>query len=1070
MANKENTMPGGAAKTKYLEYTEEAMRECLLAFCMCADPATKVGSIIQEQACKNNGKAVASNSLYRHFKKRVDLGADRGGSTSLKEIQQSVRVFSAANPSSCSEGNKQAMEDFKGKAVAVIEQIFKTKKENQKVQQSDLHRSNCVLTSNEEKALVQLVKYLGVCGHGLDRMKILDCLNHITRVEGTLSQKAVSGFLKRSPELKLVGSSGIDSNRASQANENVRDIYFCKLDNFVGVLHGMGRSKQETFADIPSQYIYNMDEVASDTTKRRNKIAVDSEVKTRVFTITPEGDKMPFHVTICLTTRADGQFISPGEGILEGAPPPVVIHSKPETTKKALSNKKAPATSDPCKLSDKHVQGLCSMKGCTSALEAYEKNNEDGFLVMVTHNGSMKQSTMLPYAKHFVKHLPADRDPLQAVILLLDGHSSRWDLDALIFLYQHKVYCFFFPSHASIWSQCNDLGPNQSIHKCIADEASEQRSIICVSGRYTIVQYNVIFRGGYRRFLQKERADFIQSGSNTTTNSYFKSGIKPFNPRCQSWTEAISGLGISSTEQNQRFRRSFEVKVLALVVVLDEKEIQQLFKEFTESSVVETERDKIVRASICHGRAMLARFRERFEATRRELLQSIQVASPQDISDIIAIRNRDESDFNPEQKDLLRQLQRLHPAEFAISEGDRIALKVISFIPCDIDALPKPAMLSEKQKRLQYVRTVLDQKAVGGSVQVQKLADIEGQFIGVLSTGTATKIETYKWKLLIPEGPSKVLEIEMTTQALAESEGYNVVAESLALESTEKQKRQQRESQKRRRKEEERLREQEATAKAKQGRDEMLHKEYEKLAGTVASGLSYEKAEFFELVKKVNEPFACQVVVNGHVMTAFANNHEAGALNYTMQKSLTDQLFSGGTKRLLDGGNTERPQKKGRFVATRLSEDGLVAIEDLERHDSKADREQRKKQYAALNREKGSLEKLQADLKKLQKNQGQNFFDVQASDVKSHVKLMYRLFDGPNFSAQSLPDMKKYLSEQRVDSPKAQDKLAALDERVSKLSDELDVLGRSLIELIDEEEATDANHANDANTSLWEID
>jgi hypothetical protein len=310
MANKENTMPGGATKTKYLAYAEEAMRECLLAWCMCADPSTKLGSIIQEQACRTNDKAVSSNTLYRHFKKIVDLGADRGGSTSLKEIQASVREFSATNLSPSSDANKQAMDDFKVKAVAVIEEIFHTKKENQKVQQSDLHRSNCVLTANEEKCLVQLCKILASSGHGLDRMKVLGCLNRIAPVEGSHSQKAVDGFFKRNPELKLVGSSGIDSVRASQANEHVRDVMFCKLNNFVGVLHAMGRSKYETFADIPSKYIYNMDEVASDTTKRRNKIAVDSEVAKGVFTITPEGDRMPFHVTICLTTRADGQFIS----------------------------------------------------------------------------------------------------------------------------------------------------------------------------------------------------------------------------------------------------------------------------------------------------------------------------------------------------------------------------------------------------------------------------------------------------------------------------------------------------------------------------------------------------------------------------------------------------------------------------------------------------------------------------------------------------------------------------------------------------------------------------------------
>jgi hypothetical protein len=89
---------------------------------------------------------------------------------------------------------------------------------------------------------------------------------------------------------------------------------------------------------------------------------------------------------------------------------------------------------------------------------------------------------------------------------------------------------------------------------------------------------------------------------------------------------------------------------------------------------------------------------------------------------------------------------------------------------------------------LEYVRTVLDQKSLFDSVKVQKLADIEGQFIGVVSTGTSIKIGTHLWKLHIQDGPNKkTLEIELTTQALAESEGYNVVAESLSLEATEKQ-------------------------------------------------------------------------------------------------------------------------------------------------------------------------------------------------------------------------------------------------------------------------------------------
>jgi len=54
-----------------------------------------------------------------------------------------------------------------------------------------------------------------------------------------------------------------------------------------------------------------MDELGNDTTKHRKKVVVakttDSKAL-RAFVKTPEGDgRMPWHITVCLTTRADGK-------------------------------------------------------------------------------------------------------------------------------------------------------------------------------------------------------------------------------------------------------------------------------------------------------------------------------------------------------------------------------------------------------------------------------------------------------------------------------------------------------------------------------------------------------------------------------------------------------------------------------------------------------------------------------------------------------------------------------------------------------------------------------------------
>ena len=345
MMNSQSTMNG---KGVYLQYTQEDMIKCLRRWYNCTDPNEKVATVL-DLYFHETTKRVALTSFYRYCAKLVDLGAESGGSTSLNEIRKKAMAVGAKR---FSESTELALAACRTKAEAVIAMIFVSKKKNQKSQLEDLHKNNCLLTANEEAYLVQLCKILGYGGHGLDRDKVLMCINLIS--PGEHSQSAVDGFFNRHPELKLKGTSGIDPLRASQANENVQATFFCKLNAYIEILHAMGSIKWKSFADIPSKFKYNMDEVASDTTKRRKKVATDSEVQVRAYTITPEGDRMPFHVTVCLTTRADGQYISPVDGITEGAPPPVIIHSK-------KAPKDPNTIVDPYKLSGNLVHSLALM-------------------------------------------------------------------------------------------------------------------------------------------------------------------------------------------------------------------------------------------------------------------------------------------------------------------------------------------------------------------------------------------------------------------------------------------------------------------------------------------------------------------------------------------------------------------------------------------------------------------------------------------------------------------------------------------------------------------------------------
>eukprot|EP00978_Attheya_sp_CCMP212_P015616 scaffold40235_cov38-Attheya_sp.AAC.2 len=60
--------------------------------------------------------------------------------------------------------------------------------------------------------------------------------------------------------------------------------------------------------DVPASCKYGMNEVDKDMTKRMGKILVPAKLLGLLFQITPKVDnKMNHHITLCITTRADGK-------------------------------------------------------------------------------------------------------------------------------------------------------------------------------------------------------------------------------------------------------------------------------------------------------------------------------------------------------------------------------------------------------------------------------------------------------------------------------------------------------------------------------------------------------------------------------------------------------------------------------------------------------------------------------------------------------------------------------------------------------------------------------------------
>ena len=128
----------------------------------------------------------------------------------------------------------------------------------------------------------------------------------------------------------------------------------------------------------------------------------------RVFEIT-FGDKKPFHVTLVVTVRADGTLW----------PPPLVIHS-------------CPGSEDPS-LTHFEAEGIYERQPDGSYVSA------SGVQVLVSQNGSMTQKLFPEYVDHFLTNV---RDDGLGILLIFDGHVSRWVAPALLKLMQRGVAPF----------------------------------------------------------------------------------------------------------------------------------------------------------------------------------------------------------------------------------------------------------------------------------------------------------------------------------------------------------------------------------------------------------------------------------------------------------------------------------------------------------------------------------------------------------------------------------------------------------------------------------------------------
>jgi len=192
-------------------------------------------------------------------------------------------------------------------AEPIINEFLHSIGQNKSARTKSAISSNRYLTENEEKAIVWIAKIACAAGLGLTREDLLNIINEYVNDGKTdnlamlVTMEMVTRIIHNNENsLGCISASSLDPKRAKQASTMMRDAFFAKLEAYIGMLHTDGKVLW-SFKDIPNECLYNMDELAMDTTKHKQKVLGDKQNRSRTFIITPEGDgKMNHHITVCL--------------------------------------------------------------------------------------------------------------------------------------------------------------------------------------------------------------------------------------------------------------------------------------------------------------------------------------------------------------------------------------------------------------------------------------------------------------------------------------------------------------------------------------------------------------------------------------------------------------------------------------------------------------------------------------------------------------------------------------------------------------------------------------------------
>ena len=222
------------------------------------------------------------------------------------------------------------------------------------------------------------------------------------------------GFEKRwRHRLCKLKCGSIDKARGKKATAEVRDQVFLKFKNFLNTLINDGKITQAQ-ADNLGAHLANCDEVGGDERgQSKRRVYGSTNAAAGSWRCTDfAGDHEPFHVTLMLTSLACGIIARAVQ----------IIHSCPGVANPRMAS---------------HL---------------YEYLPEH-WSVKRTSSGSQTRETFEDWCRYFVRTMGEQgwgKKYNKPMILIIDGHTSRWTYDGcLSHLIAAGIYPFFIASHTS---------------------------------------------------------------------------------------------------------------------------------------------------------------------------------------------------------------------------------------------------------------------------------------------------------------------------------------------------------------------------------------------------------------------------------------------------------------------------------------------------------------------------------------------------------------------------------------------------------------------------------------------